>query len=147
MMKNVVALLLLTLVVISDGQPKKKEIDKSVIKTDLPHIGCDVCMKGVSEIYRITNEARAKAPYNKLKEIDIIDTIESVCKSDNPSGHWIKEQDIVEERENGRRYLALEEPGGEAKCARECGMRQLIYLCAVCIYVYIHMYIKYSSYT
>jgi hypothetical protein len=138
-MKNVVALLLLTLVVTSDGQPKKKPIDKSVIKTDLPHIGCDVCMKAVSEIYRITNEAREKAPYNNLKEIDIIDTIESICKSDDPKGHWIKLQDIVEEKENGRRYLALEEPGGEAKCARECGMFK-IYVCYMylCVYIYVH---------
>lgn len=120
-MNNILGLLLLIAIVISDG--KKKEIDKSVIKTDLPHIGCDVCMKAVDEIYRITTEARKKAPYNKLDEIVIVETIENVCKADTPSGHWIKINDIVEEKENGRRYLSLEEPGGEAKCGRVCGMQ------------------------
>lgn len=97
------------------------DIDKTVLKSDLQHIGCDVCMRSVSVIYDRTEKARSNAPYKKLKEEEIIDVIDKVCAVDTTDGHWMRTLDIEEYRDSGRRYLRLTEPGGFSTCGRECG--------------------------
>lgn len=100
---------------------KRKELDKTALKNDLPHIGCDVCKRAIEQIYGRTTELRRIAPYNKLEEIQIVDSIEKVCDVETPNGQWVRRLDIGEVKENGRKYLTLTEPGGTAKCGRECG--------------------------
>lgn len=111
-------ILLITFITISRGIP---DIDKSVIKSDLQHIGCDVCMRSVSLIHDRTEEARSKAPYKKLKEEAIMEVIDNVCDIETENGMWMRMLNIEEYKHNGRRYLRLTEPGGMSTCGRECG--------------------------
>lgn len=99
----------------------KYEIDKTVVKTDLPHIGCDVCRLAVAEVYIASEKAREVAPYRKLKEMTIFEIIDKVCAPDGSAGLWTRMYDIVESKEGGRRYLNLVTPGGISTCGRECG--------------------------
>ena len=105
-------------VILSEG---KYEIDKTVVKTDLPHIGCDVCRLAVAEVYIASEKARDIAPYRKLKEMTIFEIIDKVCAPDGSAGLWTRMYDIVESKEGGRRYLNLVTPGGISTCGRECG--------------------------
>ena len=105
-------------VILSEG---KYEIDKTVLKTDLPHIGCDVCRLAVAEVYLASEKAREVAPYRKLKEMTIFEIIDKVCVPDGAAGLWMRTLDIVERRDSGRRYLSLVTPGGISTCGRECG--------------------------
>jgi hypothetical protein len=99
----------------------KYEIDKGVVKSDLAHIGCDVCLQAMSEIYYAAEVAKSKAPYKKLNEMAIFDIIDKICAPDSAGGLWIRTLDITEHKEGGRRYLSLEKPGGMSTCGRECG--------------------------
>lgn len=40
------------------------------------------------------------------------ETLDSICKSSNPLGEWIKRQDIQKNTNNNENYLYLVEPGG-----------------------------------
>ena len=111
-------ILLFTFISITKGIP---DIDKSVIKSDLQHIGCDVCMRSVSMIHDRTEEARSKAPYKKLKEEAIMEVIDKVCDVETENGIWMRMLNIEEYKYNSRRYLRLTEPGGMSTCGRECG--------------------------
>ena len=115
---------LLFLVVVSsitDRSEGAYEIDKTVVKADLAHIGCDVCLKATEQIYSASEVARSKAPYRKLNEMTIFEIIDKVCTPDESGGLWMRAYDIVERKQNGRRYLSLEAPGGMSTCGRECG--------------------------
>lgn len=97
------------------------EIDKAVVKTDLSHIGCDVCLKATAQVYNAAEAARIKAPYKKLNEMTIFEIIDNVCNPSNSAGLWIRTQDIVEYKDSGRRYLTLDQQQGMSTCGRECG--------------------------
>lgn len=104
-MKFINVLLFVIQIVFTLG--KKKEINKTILKEEVPHIGCDVCTRSISEIYSVTNDMRDKAPYEKLEEIEIINTIENVCIAESKSGEWIRKLDISEVKENGRKFLKV----------------------------------------
>lgn len=99
----------------------KYEIDKGVVKSDLAHIGCDVCLEAMAQIYYAAEVAKSKAPYKKLNEMAIFDIIDKICAPDSSGGLWIRTLDITEHKEGGRRYLSLEKPGGMSTCGKECG--------------------------
>ena len=107
-----------SLITTSEG---KYDIDKGVVKSDLAHIGCDVCLEAMSEIYHAAEVAKSKAPYKKLTEMAIFEIIDKICAPDGAGGLWIRTLDITERREGGRRYLSLEKPGGMSTCGKECG--------------------------
>jgi hypothetical protein len=87
---------------------------------DLKYISCDVCTKAVEELYETAAEARKVAPYNKIDEESIQDLIEGLCKSDEKSGEWIRELDIVTKNTEKGDFLVLDTPGGMSKCKEEC---------------------------
>ena len=97
------------------------DVDKTVLKSDLPYIGCDVCMLAMSEIYYVSEAHRRNTTYGKLKEETIIDVIDKVCAARSKDGIWMRTLDIVDYREDGKRYLKLDTPGGLSTCGRECG--------------------------
>lgn len=89
---------------------------------DLKHIGCDVCNRLVGELYESVVEMRKAAPYNKISEEDIQEKIEGMCKSDEKSGEWIRELDIVSKTTDKGEFLELSAPGGISKCKEECNV-------------------------
>ena len=104
----------------AQGFGKKKKPIQEIHREDLPHIGCSVCKNAVAEVFKIVNERREKAPYKKLDENHIVEVLDNICDPEGTEGSWIRYYDIVEEKENGRRYLELETPGGMGKCKKEC---------------------------
>ena len=109
----------------------------------IPYIACDVCLKAVNELYRLTVESRDKAFKHRLEEVSIVEHMENICKPDNATaGKWIRRQDIVSESGwtcrwqsqllihvdhhrvclsvPGSHLLRLIEPGGVSKCKEEC---------------------------
>lgn len=100
------------------GQKKKKVPE--IMRDDLPHIGCSVCKGAVEEMHTIISDRREKAPYKKLDENQIVEVIDTICDPDGPEGGWIRAVDVVEEKQNGRRFLEFETPGGMGKCKKEC---------------------------
>ena len=119
-MVNFLYLLCVLSAVIQSGQGVE-DTDKTVLKADLPHIGCDVCMKAMTEIHYITEAARRNVTYGKLTEETIIDLIDKVCAARSKDGIWMRTLDIVEYKEDGQKYLKLNAPGGMSTCGRECG--------------------------
>lgn len=69
---------------------------------------------------RLTDEARESAPYKKIDELKINDIIDGICNADGKQGVWIRKLDVVETSIDGKNYLSLSEPGGVAKCGKEC---------------------------
>jgi hypothetical protein len=127
-MQNVVVVVLATVLLAltvpvaegATGFGKKKKPIQEIHREDLPHIGCSVCKNAVTEVFKIVNERREKAPYKKLDENHIVEVLDNICDPEGTEGSWIRYYDIVEEKENGRRYLELETPGGMGKCKKEC---------------------------
>jgi hypothetical protein len=95
----------------------------------------------MTRLHDLVKERRAKAPYNKLSEGDVQDTLDVVCAppeptyesvqeaKNNPSdaqdedeapSDWIKRLDIRMDHDSaGKTYLSLKEPGGQAKYSTE----------------------------
>lgn len=98
----------------------KKKKKAEILPNDLPLIACEVCEKSINELYNQIEDARKKAPYNKLEEIQVLELLDKVCKDNEESGEWIRRLDIVEKKESGKVYLKLTHPGGISKCEQEC---------------------------
>lgn len=94
---------------------------KTAQRGDLPGIACDTCTMAMEALFGEVKQLRADAPYNKLEELSIQNAIESICKSDDATGEWIRHVDIVtKEKNDGKSYARLEVPGGISKCETEC---------------------------
>lgn len=85
------------------------------------------------------NSKPSKKNKNKIEELKIIEFLESLCDPTKESGEWLKRLDIVETKNGKKRFLSLDEPGGQtlltyndtreeinnlfigiAKCGNEC---------------------------
>lgn len=95
-------------------------VNKKSNYDQLPYIKCDVCGHVIDTLHHTLSEKRMNAPYNKLEEIIIVDTIDNICKPSTRDGEWIKTMDIVHRKEPGGTFLDLETPGGSSKCNNEC---------------------------
>ncbi len=114
-----VALLLLLCAMPYIVSGKKKTYP--VLTADLAGIACDVCEVSIDTLHTIIAEKRAEAPYKKLEELVVQDTISQVCKTDTEVGEWIRYLDITEqERNTGEKQSVLINPGGVSKCQSEC---------------------------
>eukprot|EP00191_Tetraselmis_sp_GSL018_P015891 CAMPEP_0177595942 /NCGR_PEP_ID=MMETSP0419_2-20121207/10687_1 /TAXON_ID=582737 /ORGANISM="Tetraselmis sp., Strain GSL018" /LENGTH=322 /DNA_ID=CAMNT_0019087559 /DNA_START=147 /DNA_END=1112 /DNA_ORIENTATION=+ len=95
--------------------PKKEKILHN--KGDLKFIQCAVCEEVAKVVHRTISDMRKElAPGKKLKEIDIIEKLEKICKPDEDEGLWITRFDLVERN----RQLQLEDQGAYGKCKVEC---------------------------
>ena len=98
----------------------KKKAEPQPIREEIAHIGCSVCNLAMEEVFVAVSEKRNSAPYRKISEDMISDILDNICQSTKDEGKWIRMYDIVEFKDNNRRYLNLEAPGGVGKCGREC---------------------------
>lgn len=120
-MRNRILLFILSFFCLQKNAVNCKEKKKaSPVNSDLPYIACSVCERLAKELYQQIEQLRADAPYKKLEEIQVIETLDGVCKEDEKPGEWIRRQDVVEHLENGKARLELAEPGGVSKCGSEC---------------------------
>ena len=100
----------------ASAQPGKEDKGK-VLKKDLPHIPCGVCMEVVASAYESVADKRSGAPYQKIDEGQVYEVLDDVCKPKSKMGEWMRGLDIVEGED---RVLRLERPGGVGKCESEC---------------------------
>jgi len=97
------------------GMPKKEKILHN--KADLKYIGCAVCEEVAKTVHRTVSDMRKALPEGrKLKEIDIIEKLESVCHPEEEAGQWTSHFDLVSE--DG--LLKLKDMGARGKCKAEC---------------------------
>lgn len=59
------------------------------------------------------NSNPRKKNKNKIEELKIIEFLESLCDPTKDGGEWLKRLDIVESKKGKKRYLSLDEPGGQ----------------------------------
>lgn len=104
---------------LADASPKKKTY--SADKNDFPYIACDVCRRSVDELTTKIADLRAKAPYQKLEELEINEALDKHCDPENEDyGMWIRKLDIITKERSGTSYVELTKPGGVSKCQTEC---------------------------
>ena len=109
----------LFLVLLGLGEAKKSSEYRGE-KSELPFIACEVCRRAASALISSIDGIRKNAPYQRLEELEIVDTIDKICVPDQEPGAWIRELDIVSHEKGGETYVKLNAPGGVSKCETEC---------------------------
>lgn len=118
---NFLALLLVTACfILLSASAKKKEFKPA--KDELPHIACDVCRRATSNLVDALDDMRDNAPYKKIDEMQIADTIDGICNPEQEVGYWIRKLDIVSVEKKGDTFLNIEEPGGIRQYNLNCGL-------------------------
>jgi len=96
---------------------KKDKPVVAAVKSDIPYIRCSVCEATAKNLFRqITSMRKDARPGTKLKEIDILETIEKVCDPEKEEGEWITKIDLVEDGT----ALKLVEQDTPQLCNTEC---------------------------
>lgn len=88
-----------------------------VLKKDVPLIDCEACELVVDVLEQTVTNLRDDAPYNKIGELDIMETIEKICDPKDKTGKWTRMIDITE---NDDRSLSLIRMDSPSKCEHEC---------------------------
>lgn len=95
----------------------KSENKIPAVKSDIKYIKCQVCETYVKHAVRSVKKMRDEAtPSHKVREVDILESLEHMCDPDVDDGDWISTYDIVEEGTQ----LKLVETGAPSSCNSEC---------------------------
>lgn len=98
-----------------------KKVKPMAVKSELPHIACQVCERLSTQIYDGLVELKAATkPNRRISESAIEAMLQGACDPEKKTGYWIRKLDIIEGKEGKNVYLSLTEPGGMTKCKNEC---------------------------
>mmetsp|Transcript_41072 Transcript_41072/g.87475 ORF Transcript_41072/g.87475 Transcript_41072/m.87475 type:complete len:249 (+) Transcript_41072:63-809(+) len=91
---------------------------KARLAKEEPYVRCDVCKVAVDRMWSQVEEKAKGVHRSKLGEIEIGETLETVCDPDDDAGEWMSSYDIVQAEISGPLTLVKQDSAGE--CFREC---------------------------